>query len=252
MSHARDNNEQARGVFAAGSSYHSDPYCTTATSTTMPFTSILLRRFSSLSLSTKTARAALSTSTSAPSIVTAADGRQYAAVLQHTPKLKPHIVQRRIARLKTYEGKEKDIRHSPWRLNLVCQFAAGLPLEEAIQQLEFNKKSKAPLVKKILERTANLADIRDGLQPSQLEVAECFATHGKHLKRIKMMGRGRYVRELILYHMIMWYKCCVCIVVWSFIRLNHGTHYSLFFCYNLLLCVVRVSCIIAFRICVLY
>lgn len=160
----------------------------------MTLTNILLRRFSSLSLSVSKTTP-LRGFSSAPSVVTSDDGRQF-AVLEHggyTPKLKPHIVKRRINRLRTYEGKERDIRHSPWRLNLVCQFAAGLPLEEAIQQLEFSKKSKAPLVQKVLRRTSNLADIRHGLQPSQLEVAECFATHGKHLKRMKLMARGRYV-----------------------------------------------------------
>lgn len=106
-------------------------------------------------------------------------------------KLKPHIVKRRIDKLKTYEGKEKNIRHSPWRLNLVCQLAAGLPLQEAIRQLEFSNKWAAPLVKKVLIRTANLADIRDNLQHSQLEVAECFATHGSHLKRMKIHAKGR-------------------------------------------------------------
>lgn len=170
---------------------------------TMTSTNMLLCRLSKLSLSSKSPFAAASTnialrslSSSTPPIVTSSDGRQFAVVdipTFHHKKLKPHIVKRRINRLKTYIGTEKDIRHSPWRLNLVCQFAAGLPLEEALRQLEFSKKSKAPLVQKVLKRTSNLADIRHGLQPSQLEVAECFATHGKHLKRMKIMGRGRYV-----------------------------------------------------------
>lgn len=69
-----------------------------------------------------------------------------------------------------------------------------MPLQEALTQLEFSKKGKAPLVQKVLQRTANLADIRHGLQPSQLEVAECFATKGTPLKRIKIMGRGRFGR----------------------------------------------------------
>ena len=128
-------------------------------------------------------------------VITARDGRPFAVIdrTEKYRKLKPSIVRRRIEKLKTYEGKEKDIRHSPWRLNLVCQLAAGLPLPEALLQLEFCRKSMAPLVHKVIKRTSNLADIRDGLQPSQLEVAECFATHGKHLKRMKIMGRGRYV-----------------------------------------------------------
>ena len=66
-----------------------------------------------------------------------------------------------------------------------------MPLQEALNQLEFSKKSKAPLVQKVLKRTSNLANIRDGIQMSQLEVAECFATKGTPLKRLKTMGRGR-------------------------------------------------------------
>lgn len=115
---------------------------------------------------------------------------QYVAVAK-TPKLKPYIVRRRLARMRVYVGAEKGIRHSPWRLNLVCQLAAGLPLTEALTQLQFCNKWAAPLVQRVLQRTANLADIRDGLQPTQLEVAECFATRGTPLKRMKIMGRGR-------------------------------------------------------------
>ena len=113
------------------------------------------------------------------------------AALQKGPKLKPRIVKRRLDKMKTYEGSEKNIRHSPWRLNLIAGLVRGLPLLEAITQLEFCRKTRAPLVQKVLKRTGNLADIRDGLQYSQLEVAECFVTKGTPLKRIKPMGRGR-------------------------------------------------------------
>lgn len=106
-------------------------------------------------------------------------------------KVKPFIVKRRTQALRKYIGNEKGIRHSPWRMNLVCQFAAGMTVPEALRQLMFCRKRMAPLVAKVVRRTANLADMRHGLQPSQLEVAECFSTHGTHLKRIKIMGRGR-------------------------------------------------------------
>lgn len=128
----------------------------------------------------------------APTIIHGKDGRQFAVFdTQKHPKLKPSIVRRRLNRMRIFEGAEKNIRHSPWRLNLVCQLVAGLPFQEAMTQLDFCKKSKAPLVQKMLQRTANLADIRHGLQPSQLEIAECFATRGTPLKRVKTMGRGR-------------------------------------------------------------
>jgi hypothetical protein len=118
-----------------------------------------------------------------PTIIQGKDGRQFAVFdTQKHPKLKPSIVRRRLNRMRIFDGAEKNIRHSPWRLNLVCQLVAGLPFQEAMTQLDFCKKSKAPLVQKMLQRTANLADIRHGLQPSQLEVAECFATRGTPLR----------------------------------------------------------------------
>ena len=114
----------------------------------------------------------------------------YAHANRHQ-KVKPFIIKRRIKQLRTYEGAEKGIRHSPWRMNLVCQFAAGLTVPEALKQLMFCQKRMAPLVAKVIRDLSAEADRRDGLQPSQLEVAECFSTHGSHLKRIKIMGRGR-------------------------------------------------------------
>lgn len=120
-------------------------------------------------------------------------GTEYGMVLdtRKMPKLKPSIVQKRLGECKRYEGKETSIRQSPWKLNRVCQLAAGLTLEEALTQLKFCDIKNADLVAKVLTRTSNLADIKDGLQISQLEVAECFATKAMMLRRIKPMGRGR-------------------------------------------------------------
>lgn len=128
-----------------------------------------------------------------PPLLSQTDAENFAAFVHANKhqKVKPFILKRRRQNLKLYIGNEKNIRHSPWRMNLVCQFAHGLTVPEALKQLMFCQKVKAPLVAKVIRRTANLADIRDGFQPSQLEVAECFTTHGTHLKRLKIMGRGR-------------------------------------------------------------
>jgi large subunit ribosomal protein L22 len=130
-----------------------------------------------------------------PQILTKEDGNQLLLFdMRPHPRLKPSLVASRRKKMRTYIGQEKGIRGSPWRLNLVCQFVAGLTLNEALLQLQFSKKGKAPLVQKVLKRTSNLADIRDGLQMSQLEVAECFATKGTPLKRLKIMAKGRFGR----------------------------------------------------------
>lgn len=132
-----------------------------------------------------------------PNIVTSEDGRQYAIVNTTYRKLKPKIVRRRLEKMKTYEGREQNIRYSPWKMRLLCQLVTGMPLLDALEQLAFNDKSKAPLLHKILKRTSNLADIRDGLQMSQLEIAECFATPGRNIKGIQFHSKGRYVTMII-------------------------------------------------------
>ena len=127
-----------------------------------------------------------------PTVVHTADGREMVAFRTgYHPRLKPRLVARRLRNLKTYIGTQKDIRGSPWKLNCVCQFTTRMPLEEALLQLTFLKRKKAPLVKKVLARTSNLADIRHGIQKSALEVAECFATPAKTRKGIKPMGKGQ-------------------------------------------------------------
>lgn len=128
-----------------------------------------------------------------PTIPSQADAENFSAYAHANrhQKTKPFIIKRRRQNLRTFVGIERNIRHSPWRMNLICQFVAGMTVPEALKQLMFTRKSKAPLVAEMVRRTANEADDIEGLQPSQLEVAECFATHGTHLKRIKIMGRGR-------------------------------------------------------------
>jgi hypothetical protein len=44
--------------------------------------------------------------------------------------LRPSVVRKRLEKMRTYSGKQKNIRGSPWKLNLVCQLAAGLPVWE--------------------------------------------------------------------------------------------------------------------------
>ena len=108
------------------------------------------------------------------------------------PPVKPGLINSRLAKMKTFVGTQKDIRHSPWRLNLICQMIAKLPVPEALKQLEFSEKSRAPLVQALLQKTVNRATLKEGLVATQLEVAECFVTKGTPLKRIKPMARGRY------------------------------------------------------------
>ena len=168
---------------------HISPYYCNERKSSAPLTRI----FSSLSATTvlPTDLIDLDSSDAIPEHIIPAD--VMTLLLQHPEKtLRPAVVRKRLASLKTYTGRQPNIRGSPWKLNLVCHLAAGLPVVEALNQLKFCNKIKAPLVAQVIQRTANLASIRDGLLPSQLEVATCFSTHGTSLKRIRYMAKGRH------------------------------------------------------------
>jgi len=132
-------------------------------------------------------------------IITTDDGRRYAVINTKYRPLKPSIVRRRLEKMKIYEGRERNVKYSPWKMRLICELVSGMPLLDALEQLSFNHKAKSPLVHKILKRTSNLADIRDGLQMSQLEVAECFATKGRILKGITFHAKGRFGKKFKRY-----------------------------------------------------
>jgi large subunit ribosomal protein L22 len=86
----------------------------------------------------------------------------------------------------------RNIRVSPQKLNLLCAQIRGLPVEEALTQMKFSKKRHAALVGKVLQNAVNVADIDHELEPDELIVAKAYVGHGKILKRILMMGRGRH------------------------------------------------------------
>jgi large subunit ribosomal protein L22 len=212
---------------------------------------------SSLSLLSKSSVSSLSTSAKqqqflsavSPTAIPSEDSEGQLGVFVETrklPKLKPSIVQRRLAQCKTYEGRERNIRQSPWKLNRICQLAAGLTLEEALTQLRFCPLKNADLVAKVLRRTSNLADIRDGIQISQLEVAQCFVTKAAMRRRIKYMGRGRY--EIYTTHNTI---CCastsVGLCAYVFFVSLPSTACTRWFC-SLCRFADKVSCITSFHI----
>merc|ERR1711862_391143 len=55
----------------------------------------------------------------------------------------------------------------------------------------FLQKRYAANLHHAIKHTSNFADIKDGIKPSQMEVAECFATMGFRRKGITYHGKGR-------------------------------------------------------------
>ena len=71
---------------------------------------------------------------------------------------------------RTVSATKKNIRVSPWKLNLLAKQVRRMRVQDARLQLKFSVKRKAGLVDDVIRKTANLADIRYNLKPEQLEV----------------------------------------------------------------------------------
>lgn len=86
---------------------------------------------------------------------------------------------------------KKNIKQSPWKMNFLIKLARDQWLPEALAQLKFTPKRRAPEVTALLNRAASVAKIYHGLIPEELYVKEIFVTKGFMFKRMRIMGRGR-------------------------------------------------------------
>ena len=96
---------------------------------------------------------------------------------------------------RTVSAVQKNIRVSPWKLNLIAAQVRRLRVADARKQMKFSIKRHSTLVDEIIRKTTNLADIRYDLKPPQLEVLKCFVTKATPLKRIKYHARGRFGKK---------------------------------------------------------
>ena len=89
------------------------------------------------------------------------------------------------------EAAKKNIGQSPWKMNFLVKLARGRWYPDAMAQLKFSPKGKAPEVGSLLQRAANMAKIYHQTIPEELFVKEIFVTKGFAQKRMRIMGRGR-------------------------------------------------------------
>lgn len=89
------------------------------------------------------------------------------------------------------EASKKNISQSPWKMNFLVTLARGKWYPDAMAQLKFSPKGKAPEVGALLARAANMAKIYHQTIPEELFVKEIFVTKGFAQKRMRIMGRGR-------------------------------------------------------------
>ena len=91
-------------------------------------------------------------------------------------------------------AKVVNVRISPQKLNLVAQSIRGLPVQKALNELEFSRKRIAKDVRKALYSAISNAENNHSLDIDSLVVAEAYVGKNLIMKRFSPRARGRASR----------------------------------------------------------
>ncbi len=91
-------------------------------------------------------------------------------------------------------AKAVNLRTSPRKLNLVAQSIRGLPVQRALNELEFSHKRIAKDVRKALYSAVSNAENNHNLDIDSLIVAEAYVGKNLVMKRFSARARGRASR----------------------------------------------------------
>ena len=92
------------------------------------------------------------------------------------------------------QAKVTALRTSARKLNLVAQSIRGLPVQRALNELEFSPKRIAKDVRKALYSAISNAENNHNLDIDALVVAEAFVGKNLVMKRFSARARGRAAR----------------------------------------------------------
>jgi large subunit ribosomal protein L22 len=101
--------------------------------------------------------------------------------------------ERRVAQNEA-RAKVVSLRISPRKLNLVAQSIRGLPVQRALNELEFSRKRIALDVRKALYSAVSNAENNHNLDIDNLVVAEAYVGKNLVMKRFSARARGRASR----------------------------------------------------------
>ena len=88
-------------------------------------------------------------------------------------------------------SKHKYASISAQKCRLVADQVRGLPVEKAINLLQFSNKKAADLIKKVLDTAIANAEHNEGADIDELKVSTIFVDEGKTMKRWRARARGR-------------------------------------------------------------
>ena len=85
----------------------------------------------------------------------------------------------------------KNIRTSPWKLNIITKLVRRMWVPEALVQLKFCNKRWAPMVSEAIQKAAHKAGLQHELVPEELEVERAFVTPAPMRKSIEFKAKGK-------------------------------------------------------------
>lgn len=91
-------------------------------------------------------------------------------------------------------ARAKNLQLSPQKGRLVADLVRGLPVERAMEHLQFSRKRAAQLIKKVLNSAISNAENNDGADVDRLVISRIEVTDGVHMKRVQFGARGRVNR----------------------------------------------------------
>lgn len=88
-------------------------------------------------------------------------------------------------------AKLKFVRLSPQKARLVADQIRGMPVERAVELLNFSNKKAAGIVKKVLESAIANAEHNEGADIDELKISTVCIDQGPTHKRWRARARGR-------------------------------------------------------------
>ena len=74
---------------------------------------------------------------------------------------------------------------------LVADQIRGLPIDRALDVLQYSNKKAAEIMKKILDSAVANAENNEGADIDELKISEVFVNEGLTMKRIRPRAKGR-------------------------------------------------------------
>ena len=85
---------------------------------------------------------------------------------------------------------------APQKMRLVADQVRGLPVDSALNILNFSNKKAAAVIKKVLESAIANAEHNDGADIDELKIKTIYIDQGPTHKRLRARARGRADRIL--------------------------------------------------------